>query len=95
MKLLILVLAAGLLSRVEKKRTEVNLMPGSSRLAGFRASRRRGSTMTTVLCERSRAVTQKRSRRAERVPSFTQHGEKKEHIHFSLIHSACLQDRFK
>lgn len=65
MELLILVLAAVLLLRVEKERSEVDLTAGSSRLAGFRASRGRGGTMTTTLCERRRAVTQRRSQRAE------------------------------
>lgn len=93
MELLILVLAAVLLSRVEKERSEVDLAPRSSRLAGFRASLGRGGTMTTALCERRRTVTQRRSQRAERVPPSTQHGEENG-THSLVPGSQCVSARW-
>lgn len=69
MELLILVLTAVLLARLEKERPEVDLTPGSSRLAGFRASRGRGGTMAASLCVSAAALSLKGGRGERRAES--------------------------
>lgn len=90
MELLILVLTAVLLARLEKERPEVDLTPGSSRLAGFRASRGRGGTMTAPLCVSAAALSLKGGRGERREPLPPLGMERKMgRIHSSLVLGAC------
>lgn len=96
MELLILVLTAVLLARLEKERPEVDLTPGSSRLAGFRASRGRGGTMTASLCVSAAALSLKGGRgeqRAERAPPSARHGEENG-THSLVPGSGCMSARW-
>lgn len=85
-----MVLTAVLLARLEKERSEVDLTPGSSRLAGFWASRGRGGTMTTSLCVSATALSLKggRGEHRERLPPLGM-GRKMGRIHSSLVLGAC------